>query len=111
MDNYDIRYDDKYGQATHIDLVAEGAAHDPWVNQTLTILNDSVVRFAVIDGRLVDWHKHEREDELGAATQALHPAADFTAAPDGPLFLVRVIARCGRTVGNPGRRLLRTLTR
>jgi hypothetical protein len=29
MENYDIRHDDKYGQLTHIDLAAEGAAHDP----------------------------------------------------------------------------------
>src|SRR4051794_833009 len=52
MENYDIRYDDKYGQLTHIDLTAEGAAHDPWFNQTLTTVNDYVVRLAVIDGRL-----------------------------------------------------------
>jgi mannose-6-phosphate isomerase-like protein (cupin superfamily) len=64
MDNYDIRYDDKYGQLTHIDLAAEGAAHEPWFNQTLTTVNDCVVRLAVIDGRLVDWHKHEHEDEF-----------------------------------------------
>ena len=64
MDNYDIRYDDKYGQLTHIDLAAEGAAHDPWANQTLTTVSDSVVRLAVIEGRLVDWHKHEHEDEF-----------------------------------------------
>ena len=51
MDNYDIRYDDKYGQLTHIDLAAEGAAHDPWFNQTLTTVSDCVVRLAVIDGR------------------------------------------------------------
>jgi mannose-6-phosphate isomerase-like protein (cupin superfamily) len=64
MDNYDIRYDDKYGQLTHIDLAAEGAAHDPWFNQTLTTVSDCVIRLAVIDGRLVDWHKHEHEDEF-----------------------------------------------
>ena len=64
MDNYDIRYDDKYGQLTRIDLDAEGAAHDPWFNQTLTTVSDCVVRLAVIDGRLVDWHKHEHEDEF-----------------------------------------------
>jgi mannose-6-phosphate isomerase-like protein (cupin superfamily) len=64
MENYDIRYDDKYGQLTHIDLAAEGAAHDPWFNQTLTTVNDCVVRLAVIDGWLVDWHKHENEDEF-----------------------------------------------
>ena len=43
---------------------AEGAAHDPWFNQTLTTVNDCAVRLAVIDGRLVDWHKHEHEDEF-----------------------------------------------
>ena len=64
MENYDIRYDDKYGQLRRIDLDAEGAAHDPWVNQTLTTVNESVLRLAVIDGRLVDWHKHEHEDEF-----------------------------------------------
>ncbi|HXI79299.1 MAG TPA: cupin domain-containing protein [Verrucomicrobiae bacterium] len=64
MQSYDIRDDDKYGQLTHIDLAAEGAAHDPWFNQTLTTVNDCVVRLAVIEGRLVDWHKHEHEDEF-----------------------------------------------
>jgi hypothetical protein len=39
MENYEIRYDDKFGQLTHIDLAAEGAAHDPWYNQTLTTMN------------------------------------------------------------------------
>ena len=27
-------------------------------------MNDCVVRLAVIDGLLVDWHKHEHEDEF-----------------------------------------------
>jgi hypothetical protein len=31
MDNYDIRYDDKYGQLTHIDLAAEGRRARPVV--------------------------------------------------------------------------------
>ena len=35
MDNYDIRYDDKYGQLTHIDLTAEGAAHDRLVEDAI----------------------------------------------------------------------------
>jgi quercetin dioxygenase-like cupin family protein len=34
------------------------------VNQTLTTVNDSVVRLAVIEGELVDWHSHEHEDEF-----------------------------------------------
>jgi hypothetical protein len=27
MENYDSRYDDTYGQLTHIDLASEGARH------------------------------------------------------------------------------------
>ena len=34
--NYDIRYDDKYGHLARIDVAAEGAGYEPWVNQTLT---------------------------------------------------------------------------
>lgn len=64
MQNYEIRYDDKYGQLARIDVTVEGAEHEPWFNQTLTSVNDCVVRLAVIDGELVDWHKHEHEDEF-----------------------------------------------
>src|SRR5256885_4903047 len=64
MQTYDIRYDDKYGQLARIDVAAEGAGYEPWVNQTLTSVNDSVVRLAVIEGELVDWHSHEYEDEF-----------------------------------------------
>src|SRR5256885_12680087 len=64
MQNYDIRYDDKYGQLAQIDVAAEGAGYEPWVNQTLTSVNDYGVRLAVIEGELVDWHSHEHEDEF-----------------------------------------------
>jgi len=64
MQNYDIRYDDKFGQLAQIDVAAEGARYEPWVNQTLTTVNDSVVRLAVIEGELVDWHNHEHDDEF-----------------------------------------------
>jgi hypothetical protein len=64
MQNYDIRYDNKYGQLARIDVAAEGAGYRPWANQTLTSVNDSVVRLAVIEGELVDWHSHEHEDEF-----------------------------------------------
>ena len=64
MQNYDIRYDDKYGQLAQIDIAAESEGYVPWVNQTLTSVNDCVVRLAVIEGELVDWHSHEHEDEF-----------------------------------------------
>jgi hypothetical protein len=51
--NYDIHLDDKYGSLTLIDLPAEIAAHDPWFNQTVTTVNDAVVRLGVIEG---DFH-------------------------------------------------------
>ena len=62
-DRYDTRLDNKYGQLQLIDIPAEIAAHEPWFNQTLTTVNDSVVRLGIIDGDF-HWHKHEAEDEF-----------------------------------------------
>jgi hypothetical protein len=36
--------DDRYGQLAVIDIAAEAAEHEPWFNQTLTRVNDGVVR-------------------------------------------------------------------
>ena len=41
---------------------AEAAGHTPWVNQTLTHVDDAVVRLGVLDGEF-HWHKHDAEDE------------------------------------------------
>jgi mannose-6-phosphate isomerase-like protein (cupin superfamily) len=61
--DYDIHTDDKFGSLTLIDVGAEAAAHEPWFNQTLTTVNDSVVRLGVIEGDF-HWHKHDDEDEF-----------------------------------------------
>jgi mannose-6-phosphate isomerase-like protein (cupin superfamily) len=61
--DYDIHLDDKYGQLALIDIAAEAAAHEPWFNQTLTSVNDAVVRLGVIDGDF-HWHKHDDTDEF-----------------------------------------------
>jgi len=61
--DYDIRLDDKFGQLAHIDIDAEAAAHEPWFNQTLTSVNDSVIRLGVIEGEF-HWHKHDDTDEF-----------------------------------------------
>jgi mannose-6-phosphate isomerase-like protein (cupin superfamily) len=61
--DYDIRLDDKYGSLTLIDIPAEVAANEPWFNQTLTTVNDSVVRLGIIEGDF-HWHSHAEEDEF-----------------------------------------------
>ena len=61
--SYDIRLDDKFGHLTLIDVGAEAAAHAPWFNQTLTTVNDAVVRLGVIEGEF-HWHKHDDTDEF-----------------------------------------------
>jgi mannose-6-phosphate isomerase-like protein (cupin superfamily) len=61
--DYDIRLDDKYGTLALIDIPSEIAAHEPWFNQTLTTVNDAVVRLGVIEGEF-HWHKHDDQDEF-----------------------------------------------
>jgi len=61
--SYDIHLDDKYGALALIDIPAEIAAHEPWYNQTLTTVNDAVVRLGVIEGDF-HWHKHDEQDEF-----------------------------------------------
>jgi mannose-6-phosphate isomerase-like protein (cupin superfamily) len=61
--DYDIRLDDKYGSLTLVDIPAEIAANEPWFNQTLTTVNDSVVRLGIIEGDF-HWHSHAEEDEF-----------------------------------------------
>jgi mannose-6-phosphate isomerase-like protein (cupin superfamily) len=61
--NYDIRLDDKYGSLELIDIPAEIAAHEPWFNQTLTTVNNAVVRLGILEGEF-HWHKHDEQDEF-----------------------------------------------
>ena len=62
-EQYDIHLNDKYGSLTLVDIPAEIAAHEPWFNQTLTTVNDSVVRLGILEGDF-HWHKHDVEDEF-----------------------------------------------
>jgi mannose-6-phosphate isomerase-like protein (cupin superfamily) len=61
--DYNINLDDKYGSSTLIDIPAEMAANEPWFNQTLTTVNDAVVRLGIIEGDF-HWHKHDDQDEF-----------------------------------------------
>jgi hypothetical protein len=61
--SYDIHLDEKFGPLTKIDVAAEAAQHQPWFNQTLTRVDDAVVRLGVLEGDF-HWHKHDGEDEF-----------------------------------------------
>ena len=39
------------------------ACNDPWWNQTLVKVNESVVRLGIVQGEY-HWHKHDDEDEF-----------------------------------------------
>lgn len=61
---YVTRLDVKYDQLQTIDInkmVAE--CTDKWFNQTLTRVNDSVVRVGIVEGEY-HWHKHDHDDEF-----------------------------------------------
>ncbi|MGH7757359.1 MAG: cupin domain-containing protein [Vulcanimicrobiaceae bacterium] len=57
------REDDKYGKLAVVDIPHEVAMQQPWFNQTLTTVNDSVVRLGIFQGDF-PWHKHEDQDEF-----------------------------------------------
>ena len=62
--NYVTRMDIKFEHLQLIDIpgmVKE--CKDQWFNQTLTQVNDSVVRLGIIEGEF-HWHKHDQEDEF-----------------------------------------------
>jgi mannose-6-phosphate isomerase-like protein (cupin superfamily) len=56
----DIKFD-------HLELIDVNemvkACTDKWFNQTLTKVNDSVVRLGVVEGEY-HWHKHDNDDEF-----------------------------------------------
>jgi len=39
------------------------ACKDKWFNQTLTRVNDSVIRVGIVEGEY-HWHKHDNDDEF-----------------------------------------------
>lgn len=62
--DYQIQNDVKFSHGERIDVGAEAdACEHPWFNQTLTQVNDSVVRLGVLEGEF-HWHKHDNEDEF-----------------------------------------------
>jgi mannose-6-phosphate isomerase-like protein (cupin superfamily) len=61
---YSINLDARYGPLEPIDVQSlVNDCKEPWYNQTLCRVNDSVVRLGVMQGEF-HWHKHDREDEF-----------------------------------------------
>jgi mannose-6-phosphate isomerase-like protein (cupin superfamily) len=61
---YDTHLNVLYPSLEVVDVPAlVAAATHPWYNQTLSRVNDSVVRLAVIQGEY-HWHKHDVDDEF-----------------------------------------------
>lgn len=58
--NLDVKYD-------HLSVIDVGAiveeTSEPWFNQTLTRVNDSVVRLGILKGEF-HFHKHDDDDEF-----------------------------------------------
>lgn len=103
-----------YPYATHLNILYEplqlvdvqalvDACTDRWYNQTLTKVNDAVVRLGVLQGEY-HWHRHEEEDEffyvvegrflidLEGRTVELLPRQGFT-VPRGVLHRTRAPER------------------
>jgi mannose-6-phosphate isomerase-like protein (cupin superfamily) len=62
--NYTTLLDVKFDHFEKMDvsqMVKE--CKDKWFNQTLTKVNDSVVRLGIVEGEY-HWHKHDKEDEF-----------------------------------------------
>ena len=60
QNNLNIAFE--HSQVIDITKIVEDNSHK-WLNQTLTQVNESVVRIGIIDGDY-HWHKHEHEDEF-----------------------------------------------
>jgi len=61
---YVTNLDIKFKHFELIDLPAiVRECRDKWFNQTLTKVNDSVIRVGIVEGEY-HWHKHENDDEF-----------------------------------------------
>lgn len=62
--NYVTKLDIKYDhlQRMDIDQMVQDCT-DKWFNQTLTQVNESVVRLGIVEGDY-HWHKHDNDDEF-----------------------------------------------
>jgi mannose-6-phosphate isomerase-like protein (cupin superfamily) len=61
---YNINPEVQFDHLEIIDVPAlVAAARQKWSNQTLTRVNESVVRLGIVEGEF-HWHKHDNDDEF-----------------------------------------------
>ena len=61
---YVTRLDVRFKHFEHIDIpTIVRECSDKWYNETLTRVNDSVVRIGIVQGEY-HWHKHDKDDEF-----------------------------------------------
>ena len=69
--NYVTKLDVKFEHLQKIDIPEMvNACKDKWFNQTLTRVNESVVRVGIVEGEY-HWHKHDDDDEFFFVLQGL----------------------------------------
>lgn len=68
-EKYNIDLSVRYAHQERIDVGAIAKETTlKWSNQTLTKVNDSVVRLGVVEGEF-HWHKHDNDDEFFFVTE------------------------------------------
>jgi mannose-6-phosphate isomerase-like protein (cupin superfamily) len=104
--DYDIQMDVKFAPLIKFDVAAEAALHQPWFNQTLSQVDDALVRLGVLEGDF-HWHKHDREDEFflvlsGKLTIDIEGRDPVTLEPNQSVTVPKNTMHCphahGRTV-------------
>jgi mannose-6-phosphate isomerase-like protein (cupin superfamily) len=62
--DYITNLDVKFGHLQRIDVMQMvNECKDKWFNQSLTKVNDSVIRLGIVEGEY-HWHKHDSDDEF-----------------------------------------------
>ncbi len=62
--NYNINLDVKFAHHELIDIATiVKECKETWSNQTLSQVNESVIRIGIIEGEF-HWHKHDNDDEF-----------------------------------------------
>lgn len=95
--DYKIHLDVLHRHLERIDVPAiVEACDDPWWNQTLTQVNDSVVRLGIVHGEF-HWHKHDQDDEFFLVLSG-RLFIDVRDSEEGPVRTIELGPHQGTTI-------------